>query len=396
MNAETDDGGQAKPRGQQKIQRHAYVDALRGYAILGVVMVHASQQFPSLEQPFRSLTTLGARGVQLFFVASALTLMLSWHARNDGAIPFLIRRFFRIAPMFWLAIVFFVALDGFTPRNWAPNGISWPHVLATTAFLHGWHPETITSVVPGGWSIAVEVTFYLMFPLLAFSLRAWWSTGLALIASVVLARELYPLAHSFWPGQEPYMADEFAFLWFPNQLPSFLVGILIFHLSLRVRGKVPGILLEIGVVSCVVLILLLPFTPMTRNQSLYAYTLMFGAVALCLTLGAGKWLVALPIRALGTISYSGYLWHFAILGILIALYRRMGFNPFGIDNPSHGWLHFLLFFAMLVGLTAAFSAISFRYVETPGIKLGRSLAAQYLRLRSHQARASQVEEATAE
>jgi peptidoglycan/LPS O-acetylase OafA/YrhL len=74
----------------------------------------------------------------------------------------------------------------------------------------------------------------------------------------------------------------------------------------------------------------------------------------------------------------------------------MGFNPVGIDNPSHGWLHFLLFFAMLVGLTAAFSAISFRYVETRGIKLGRSLAAQYLRLRSHQPLESQVKEATAE
>ena len=61
-----------------------YIDALRGYAILGVVAVHASIAVPDLEWPLRFLAEQGARGVQLFFVVSALTLMLSWHARDDG------------------------------------------------------------------------------------------------------------------------------------------------------------------------------------------------------------------------------------------------------------------------------------------------------------------------
>ena len=36
--------------------------------------------------------------------------------------------------------------------------------LSTAFFLHGLHPEAINSVIPGGWSIAVEMTFYLFFP----------------------------------------------------------------------------------------------------------------------------------------------------------------------------------------------------------------------------------------
>ena len=50
-----------------------------------------------------------ARGVELFFVVSALTLCLSSAARsNREALPtlnFYIRRFFRIAPMFYIAIM---------------------------------------------------------------------------------------------------------------------------------------------------------------------------------------------------------------------------------------------------------------------------------------------------
>jgi peptidoglycan/LPS O-acetylase OafA/YrhL len=37
-----------------------------------------------------------------------MTLCMSWQARHDGAIPFFIRRFFRIAAMYYLSIPFFL------------------------------------------------------------------------------------------------------------------------------------------------------------------------------------------------------------------------------------------------------------------------------------------------
>ena len=109
----------------------------------------------------RTLVDQGARGVQLFFVASALTLVMSWTSRNDGALRFYVRRLFRIAPMFWLGIAFFVWLDGFGPRYFSLKGIDETHVILTSIFLHGWHPEYITSLVHGEWSIAVEMVFTL-------------------------------------------------------------------------------------------------------------------------------------------------------------------------------------------------------------------------------------------
>src|ERR1700752_554732 len=82
-----------------------YIDALRGYAILMVIVVHTSQLFPDIPDSLAKILGQGARGVQLFFVTSALTLSMSWVARNESAADFFTRRIFRIVPMFWIAIV---------------------------------------------------------------------------------------------------------------------------------------------------------------------------------------------------------------------------------------------------------------------------------------------------
>ena len=209
-----------------EIKRFSFIDALRGYAILGVIVVHVAQYVPKLEWPLSVIAIEGARGVQLFFIASALTLMLSWHSRSDGVAAFYIRRVFRIAPMFWLAIPLFISLDGL--------GIVWPHILATALFVHGFHPQTIDSIVPGGWTIGVEMTFYAAFPLLAWWIRSWQVAALAFVASVLGAALLYPITIEIFAALTPDQSYEqikgFSFLWFPTQLPAFLMGILVFQL----------------------------------------------------------------------------------------------------------------------------------------------------------------------
>src|SRR5258708_32803586 len=100
------------PETSNPIRHFAYIDALRGYAILMVIAVHTSEAFPDLPSSLSKILSQGARGVQLFFVTSALTLSLSWVARQENAAEFYIRRFFRIAPMFWIAVVVFRCING--------------------------------------------------------------------------------------------------------------------------------------------------------------------------------------------------------------------------------------------------------------------------------------------
>jgi len=97
-----------------------YIDALRGLAIFLVMIVHTSQYCEkSHNEIFNSFFKFGAKGVQLFFLASAFTLFLSYNNRNrqenkNSLRDFYIRRFFRIAPMYYIGIIFFSLQN----QNW--------------------------------------------------------------------------------------------------------------------------------------------------------------------------------------------------------------------------------------------------------------------------------------
>lgn len=343
------------------MNRYAYIDALRGYAILGVIVVHTSDRIANLPSPLLTVAWQGARGVQLFFVVSAITLMMSWHARASSVGDFYVRRIFRIAPMFWLAIPGFFLLHGFEPRFWAPNGIGWPHIAATFAFLHGWHPETITSVVPGGWSIAVEMTFYAIFPLLALAIRSWVTAALGIAATVGLAAILNPWIIGVFtsPDMPARLARDFAFLWFFNQLPVFFVGIFTFFL---IRGfAIRPLSASFVATGALLTLLILPFyRPPLLDLHLW-FALSFGALAYGLSQGGLPFMTALPVRWLGTISYSAYFWHFAVLDFVPLDWRE-----------GTGW--FLILLAGVLTLTAALSYATYRFIELPMIRMGSGLA----------------------
>src|SRR5438093_1586486 len=120
-----------------------FVDALRGFAILGVMVVHCGQiganQFPSFIQ---NIIVNGAIGVQLFFVASAFTIFLTYdnryHQEENPNINFFIRRFFRIAPMYYIGIIYFLWQDGFGARYWLGDAsyVSTWNILSNILFVH--------------------------------------------------------------------------------------------------------------------------------------------------------------------------------------------------------------------------------------------------------------------
>jgi peptidoglycan/LPS O-acetylase OafA/YrhL len=263
--------------------------------------------------------------VQLFFVVSALTLMTSWTERSDGAQAFYIRRLFRIAPMFWLAIPFYLWLWGAGPSGYAPNGLSAWHVGMTAIFLHGLHPETITSVVPGGWSVADEVLFYATFPLLAAFLATWLRAAIFTLAAAGLAHLFFLTASGFlpvlFPNEPSDLLHTFAFLSFPSQVTAFAAGILAFH-SIRLgRKRVPHWLVETVLVGAIALLVLQGYKSV---HNLRAFGLLFAAVATTMGLGAGGYLVNPVIRHIGKVSFSAYLIHFSLLGPVTALAHSLG------------------------------------------------------------------------
>ncbi len=157
-------------------QHFAFVDSLRGFAILGVIMVHCCLNSENIHWRLHDIGMAGMYGVQLFFVVSAFTLFWSLHSRSGSdqkpLHAFYVRRFFRIAPLFWLAAIFYTAQHWASLTTHGPTTVSPATFIATLFFVHGWNPVSVNTVVPGGWSIGAEFMFYLCIPVLFRYIRS--------------------------------------------------------------------------------------------------------------------------------------------------------------------------------------------------------------------------------
>ncbi len=357
-----------------ELRKYAFVDALRGYAILGVVMVHSSQAVAPTSAWLQRFANSGARGVQLFFVASALTLCLSWQARSLRELSpvrnFYLRRVFRVLPMFYLAIAFYALLYGMGPRYAAPNGLCWWFIPLTALCLHGFHPEVINSVVPGGWSIAVEMSFYLVLPILLRWVRSFVSV-LGLLAFSLLLYKLSCAALPYllraqYPAEQQYLLAQFCDLTFFGQLPVFALGLLTYT-ALQAPLPFRRWLGAAGTAGYVLAKIVAPLG--SRTYGLLTHHLVASVALACFALllssAEGSFLTRRWIVRIGRLSYSMYLVHFAVLELL-----KRGFAQV---EWSHGDLASLVCFAAATALSALISFGTYEAVERPGIALGKHL-----------------------
>jgi peptidoglycan/LPS O-acetylase OafA/YrhL len=371
--------------------KHAYIDALRGYAVLLVITCHTGRMFGQLPYPVKKLTNVGWHGVQLFFLMSCVTLLLSW--RSDEAkgrastAGFWTRRFFRIAPMYYLAAIFYYVIE--TPKS----GFDPIQLLATLGFVNAWHPLLIPTVpdrwmvVPGGWSIGVECTFYVLFPVMALLVRSMRAALVFLVVTLVIGCIANAgAAGGLQAAYGPAAAQNFLYFWFPNQLPVFALGtILYFTLGWLHEnpGAPPAKLLRRAAspltLVCVATGMLianlklpqsLPFAGPLFVPSFLLASLAFMVFALILALNPASRFINRPIRVLGQVSFSAYLLHFSVL------HQATRLMPAVFDVQQTGWraiLGFIMLWAFVVPVTFALSWLTFRCVEMPMIGAGRAL-----------------------
>lgn len=375
----------------ERLKPHfAYIECVRGYAVLLVIVCHATYSLaPNLPYPVHRVAVLGWHGVQLFFLASAVTLMMSWHYEKarDGAVDvgaFFLRRFFRIAPAYYLASVLYFWLEP------PPGGFDPIQVAATYVFLNAWHPVLMGvtpgswSVVPGGWSIGVEVTFYAAFPILACTITSLSRAAYLFLATLfagALANSL--LLSTLEAAFGSVSTDNFLYFWFPNQMSVFALGLCLFFLLQRDRGRrsilaaYPNLIaaLSAAIIASTAFAALpqwldprVPLPPRFIVVSL-AMTVFI------LALGRARpgLFVNRPAALMGRISFSAYLLHFAVL-------RTIAEQPF-LRNflKASGWSAIVTFAVALVCVVPVVFAASwctYHVIEMPMIGAGKALIHQ--------------------
>lgn len=336
-------------------QRLQFLDALRALAIAMVVLVHVSKLYPESDWVYR-LGSWADRGVQLFFIVSAYTLL---SVDRDVALrTFFLRRVFRIAPMFYLAIVGYVALFGLGPQYYAPKGIGPLEIGLTFAFLHEWWPNAMFSVVPGGWSIGVEAMFYAAFKPLQKAVnslpRAAAFCALSIVASLAVM-----LAINRMFGVRDETMRSFSYLNFVGQTPAFAIGFLVFFARRALGGwTLPPVAANLAIAALLAAMFALAWPGTAAMRFHLIADVLFGALVLTASLHAPAWLVNTATCYVGRVSYSVYIVHFAVIEVV-----RRGFA----HSVALQWLAFPITLAASI----AIAGLTYRHIEQPMIALGK-------------------------
>src|SRR5581483_122872 len=146
------------------------LDAVRGLAILLVMVHNTNWKFPSLH--LQAVFQNGWAGVDLFFVLSGFLItriLLDAKESGDSLKNFYARRCLRIWPLYYgLMLFLFVIVPRIRPSEsgmiFAPHSSPWwafPLFLQTF-LLHS--PSEATGPLGVTWSLAVEEQFYLIWP----------------------------------------------------------------------------------------------------------------------------------------------------------------------------------------------------------------------------------------
>lgn len=254
----------------------------------------------------------GVSAVVVFYFLAGSVVMRLWQrlqsVEGSTALPFLVDRFWRIAPMYYfiLAVALTVWIAGAESYFLSSLGGELLFAeLASNLFVlplnyYMYSGIDTATLIPPAWSLAVELQFYLLMPLLLLSKR--W-----LFAALGTSLVLFSLAQGPWLN-----TDVFGYRLLPGVLFIFLCGAL-FESHYKF-GKVVTWLVWGGIsVYALALFLLLPQWHAAFNRE----------VALGFTLGVPFVVVFARLhfsgamyqanRYAGVLSYGVFLGHFPVI-----------------------------------------------------------------------------------
>ena len=355
-----------------RAHRFFLVDSLRGIAALMVLVTHVTWFYGTVpgDAPLWPYLSRLESGVAVFFVISGFLLYRPFVAGRP--LPLRVyawRRFLRIVPAFWVAltvIAIWLGVDHvFAPREIAIN----------YGFLQLYRGASPFNVIPQGWSMCVEVAFYAALPLWAwlvgrYARRDVWpvvgliAAGLAYNAALVHTVDVTSLGPDALLAALPGFADTLG------------LGMLLAVVSVRCEGRLPqpiaflarrpALCLLIAALALWLpakhVVLTGPSVHYSSAQYLERHVLngLVGA-ALLIPCVFGDFRQGLTRRILshrallylGTISYSVYLYHLAVITQL---------RDWGLHSVP---LAYLLAF----GGTVVIASVSYYLVERPALSL---------------------------
>jgi peptidoglycan/LPS O-acetylase OafA/YrhL len=344
----------AKPG--RSIRQRDYLPSLDGWravAILWVMQAHG----PAWSLGWisnRWVNANGDRGVQLFFALSGLLICMRLlrEEQRFGAISlrsFYTRRLFRIQPaaLVYLGVIALLMVVGMVP-------VGWKGIVGAVAMIRNFFPaQGGTWETQHFWSLAGEEHFYLFLPGFLVLTRRY---RLAVMSVLVIGFEFWRILLLGHPrlqgvGMVNYLRTDMV-------IGGILLGC-VFALALDrpgVMGAAKRYLPAwLGLLYAAVIF---ATTTMHQSRANHAMIISVYPVLITATMLHSEWA---PVRFVGRISYSLYLWQMLFL------------NPYLAHEPHT----FHLRTAVAYCGTFACAIASYYLVETPLIRRGHRIAKRF-------------------
>lgn len=367
-----------------------WLDGIRGLAAFWVFVSHVLILSGVGSIPILSE---GGLAVDLFMLISGFLMthhyilrrdLEPWSCVNTWQI-FWVRRFFRIAPLYYVLLVVALISGPYLGQMRDEIAKIWPHtattatryqdsslenILAHLIFVFGAWPKYSFATPLPDWSIGLEMQFYLVFPFLMWAVSRF---GIFTLCAFLIAVCLF-LVKTFW--EYFYIFQMPSFL--PMKLHIFFIGI---WLAMGLRSGGVRSLLVASIFTAILsrwfageslqqtalrVIMVTSIFYLLGNGSLPSFSLLDRLVAFVRTLFSTRLAVFL-----GDTSYGFYLVH---LLILLPVSGHLAMISSYQVAPA------LARFSLCLMLTApvayAISWVLHQMIETTGIRIGKTVAAR--------------------
>lgn len=291
------------------------LDALRGlaaaYVMVGHFFTNCKTLYPGVESDSLTLPVSSQFAVHLFFIVSGFVIFMTL-SRIRSVTDFAVNRAARLFPAYICAVVFtsvislmFAAYDDRAP-------ITLWQFLANLTMVHP-YLGNIPSIDGPYWTLMVELSFYLWMGLLfargllpRIELVAWCWLAVCLAAYAVQSAN-----NAEW--SEPVQAAGL-FKW----APLFFSGCMFYRIKQgQATWKTHLLILACSLTYAIVVV-----TGLVLGKRHAVAIIAIYAIFYLVVFNKLKWLAIKPLVFLGTISYSLYIFHARVGGILLTVLRR--------------------------------------------------------------------------
>jgi len=335
-------------------KRFSEIDSLRAIACALVVIAHARVWPPIFNDFLMDTLEIGAIGVVLFFAISGFVIPDTLRGmRLEGVKRFVIRRFWRLYPPYWIALLLTLWIEpSYGVGDWVWDGVMLPSL--------GSRGHSVAQF----WTLEIELVFYLIIAglFLIFGRLGWKVIllGYLLLLGLAVRKITTPDAVLDYDTMLPYLVVMF---WGGICREILRFDFSVWQWLAPKRGINWARSTALGVSSGMTMIVLL-----------MSYSAIRGTGRSCELAGALGILAFLfgclltPIRAgwlasVGRWTYSTYLFHFLVIFSARSLLSMPKFEESSLVPPFFTALCFLISFSI--------GALSYRWLEQPSDQVGK-------------------------